>query len=406
MRKVFFGIISILVIAGLAWFFFWQKQMPATAPGEKVGETSEKAWVEVVNRGVYLVNADGTLGSELKTGDEVQSGQTLMTDNVGLANLYFSDGSVVRLETQTKIDLKDFEYFSGNKTLKVKIFLQSGRIWSRIKALMTTQSYWEVQTANAVAAVRGTSFGVVYVPGQTTIIGSVHLINVNAVDPQTKQLIEHNTAYVGEEQYIKINDQDIAGLKREIKLTSKIKPYTQAIINDAWVIKSKSQDEKLGDQTLIPTTNTSSIKEEKIVSSTEKPTEDVGETSDFSIIQRDGGSSTTVIPDETTETQNQSDNQSPVMVEEDFYSSIDYPTNENTTVDSDTTVTDPTGAAAPTDFTNSNINEENEITSDTTTTTITPNLKTNSTLTPTTTVTTTKTMVSPITNLRTTNLVR
>jgi len=58
-------------------------------------------------------------------------------------------------------------------------------------------------------------------------------------------LIEHNTAYVGEEQYIKINDQDITGLKSEVKLTSKIKPYTQAIINDAWVIKSKSLDAEL-----------------------------------------------------------------------------------------------------------------------------------------------------------------
>ena len=58
MRKIFFGVISILVIVGLIWFFFWQKQIPATAPGEQVNETAEKAWVEVVNRGVFLVNTD------------------------------------------------------------------------------------------------------------------------------------------------------------------------------------------------------------------------------------------------------------------------------------------------------------------------------------------------------------
>lgn len=352
MRKIFFGIISILVIAGLAWFFFWQKQLPATAPGEQVNETAEKGWIEVINRGAYLVNTDGTLGSELKTGDELTGGQTLMTDQTGLANLHFSDGSVARLETQTKVDLKDFEYFPGNKTLKVKIFLQSGRIWSRIKALMTTQSYWEVETSNAVAAVRGTSFGVVYVPGQTTIIGSVHLINVNAIDPQTKQLIEHNTAYVGEEQYIKINDQDIAGLKSEVKLTSKIKPYTQAIINDAWVIKSKSLDAELVGQSPTSTLikpqadedlNTKPLGEQTQpvdVMSEEKPTT----TENVTNISSGSGQNSVSSPtsDQTTEN--------------DFYYSTDDPTHSEMP---DNSSQDSVVGAAP-----DNVNDGSETTTD------------------------------------------
>ncbi len=353
MRKIFFGVISILVIAGLAWFFFWQKQIPATAPGEQVNETAEKGWIEVINRGAYLVNTDGTLGSELKTGDELTGGQTLMTDQTGLVNLHFSDGSVVRLETQTKVELKDFAYFSESQTLKVKIFLQSGRVWSRIKALITTQSYWEVETTNAVAAVRGTSFGVVYVPGQTTIIGSVHLINVNAIDPQTKKMIENNTAFVGEEQYIKINDQDIVGLKNGVKLTTKIRPYTQAIINDAWVIKSKAQDEKIEGQTVAPVVNTSSTKEEIVISSTEKTTEEIVETLDYSIIQRGSGNTTVVTPEEKTETQIQSDDQTTAVVEEVFYYSTDDPTKGDLTDDSQ--INDyPVGAAPDTAVDDSN----------------------------------------------------
>ena len=41
MRKIFLGLISILIIAGLSWFFFWQKQLPTTAPSGQAGETVE-----------------------------------------------------------------------------------------------------------------------------------------------------------------------------------------------------------------------------------------------------------------------------------------------------------------------------------------------------------------------------
>jgi hypothetical protein len=412
MRKIFFGIISILVIAGLAWFFFWQKQLPATAPGEQVNETTEKAWVEVVNRGVYLVKEDGTLGTELKTGDEVEGGQTVMTDQTGLANLHFSDGSVARLETQTKIDLKDFEYFPGNKTLKVKIFLQSGRIWSRIKALMTTQSYWEVETSNAVAAVRGTSFGVVYFPGQTTIIGSVHLINVNAIDPQSQKIVENNTAYVGAEQYIKINDQDITGLLAGVKLTSKVRPYTQAIINDAWVIKSKSLDEDLSEQSPTSTVtrpkpdeelNTKFLKEQAdSVSSTEQEQPVV---SDEEVLQK--RTADYVSGSSGSEQDSFDEPVQDEINEEDFYRSVDFPINEDTSVDSEITEPDSTGTA-PLDLTNGFQNDtaNDTQTPESATTTINPNLTTKSTSAPSALSPVTSTSILPTTNLRTTNLIR
>ena len=63
MCKIFFGLVSVLIIAGLGWYFFWQKQILATAPGEQTNGISEKGWVEVVNKGVFLVNADGTVGN-------------------------------------------------------------------------------------------------------------------------------------------------------------------------------------------------------------------------------------------------------------------------------------------------------------------------------------------------------
>ncbi len=395
MRKIFFGVISILVIAGLAWFFFWQKQLPATAPGEQVNETAEKAWVEVINRGVYLVNEDGTLGSELKTGDEVESGQTLMTDNVGLANLHFSDSSVVRLETQTKVDLKDFAYFADSKTLKVKIFLQSGRVWSRIKALMTTESYWEVETANAVAAVRGTAFGVVYVPGQTTVIGSVHLINVNAIDPQAKKMIENNTAFVGAEQYIKINDQDITGLLGGVKLVSKVKPYTQAIVNDSWVIKQKNLDQELEGQTATTTIVRPKPDDELITKPVKEQTEDSLSPEDKPIIIDEEAVQRPIDEVENPAMGGQSYSE-PVdnsQVEEDFYYATDDSTKGDLTDDSQ--INDyPVGAAPDTSVDNNQTSSSEDY--------IDPTHDSSGTLEKTTTTTT----VKPTINLRPINLIR
>ncbi len=395
MRKIFFGVISILVIVGLIWFFFWQKQIPATAPGEQVNETAEKAWVEVVNRGVFLVNTDGTLGPELKTGDEVKSGQTLMTDNVGLANLHFSDGSVARLETQTKVDLKDFAYFADSKTLKVKIFLQSGRVWSRIKALMTTQSYWEVETANAVAAVRGTAFGVVYVPGQTTVIGSVHLVNVNAVDPQAKKMIENNTAFVGAEQYIKINDQDITGLLGGVKLVSKVKPYTQAIVNDSWIIKQKNLDQELEGQTATTTIVKPKPDEELTTKPVKEQTEDSLSPEDKPAMVDEEVPQKPVDETENSATggQGSSEPASGSQIEEDFYYTADDPTHGDLTDDSQ--INDyPVGAAPDTSVDNNQTSSSEDY--------IDPTYDSSGTLEKTTTTTT----IKPAINLRPINLIR
>ncbi|HRY36547.1 MAG TPA: FecR family protein [Candidatus Magasanikbacteria bacterium] len=399
MKKIFLGLISILIIAGLIWFFFWQKQIPVTAPEGKNSETAEKGWIEVLNRGVYLVNSDGTLGSELKTGDEITGGQTVMTDNTGLANLYFSDGSVARLETQTKIDLKDFEYFPGNKTLKVKIFLQTGRVWSRIKALMTTQSYWEVETANAVAAVRGTSFGVVYVPGQTTIIGSIHLINVNAKDPQTGKIVENNTAYVGNDQYVKINDQDIKGLLNGIKLTSKVKPYSKAVENDPWIINAKTQDEKLDGQTATTTITKPEVDEELTTKPIEKP--GVGSVVSSTAPVSDGGNSAVISPSQNSETV--SDNPTTSDTTNDFYSSVE---SDETNIEPDTSQSvDPTGAVTPSDTSVSNQNETDVTATAPSEVINNPTITNRSSLTPVT-APTSSTTSTTTTKLRTTNLIR
>ena len=396
MKKIFFGAISIIIIAGLGWYFFWQKQTPVNAPTEQNSDTAEKGWIEVINRGAYLVKEDGTLGSELKTGDELTGGQTVMTDQTGLVNLHFSDGSVARLETQTKVELKDFEYFTGNKTLKVKMFLQSGRIWSRIKALMTTESYWEVETSNAVAAVRGTSYGVVYVPGQTTIIGSVHLINVNAKDPQTGKIVENNTAYVGSDQYIKINDQDIKNLESGVRLSGKVKPYTKAVENDPWVVNAKMQDEKL--EGLSPTSTVSKPKvDEELNAKPASKLEDAVSSSPDTPIS-DGGNSVVSSPFANSDVQ--TDNQNTVVPEEDFYNSVD-----NGETDSSSNAVesvDPTGAVAPSDTV---IDNQTDTAVAPATVVNNPTVTTRSSLTPVTATTSSATSTTT-TKLRTTNLIR
>lgn len=398
MKKIFFGAISVIIIAGLGWYFFWQKQTPVNAPTEQNSDTVKKGWIEVINRGAYLVKEDGTLGVELKTGDELTGGQTVMTDQTGLANLHFSDGSVARLETQTKVELKDFEYFTGNKTLKVKMFLQSGRIWSRIKALMTTESYWEVETSNAVAAVRGTSYGVVYVPGQTTIIGSVHLINVNAKDPQTGKIVENNTAYVGSDQYIKINDQDIKNLASGVRLSGKVKSYTKAVENDPWVVNAKMQDEKLEGLSPTSTVSKPKVDEELNAKPTIKPEDTITFSSDTLI--SDGGNSAVSSPSANSDFQ--TDNQNTVVPEEDFYSSVD-----NGEVDSSSNAVesvDPTGAVAPSDTVIDNQTETDTATAPSTVIN-NPTVTTRSSLTPVTAPTSSATSTTT-TKLRTTNLIR
>ena len=73
--------------------------------------------------------------------------------------LKLKDGSVIRLGAASKLVIKS-AYFgkSGEKNFSAKLMF--GQVWSKVSGLLGGDSKFEVETDNAVAGVRGTTFRV------------------------------------------------------------------------------------------------------------------------------------------------------------------------------------------------------------------------------------------------------
>src|SRR5690606_19363569 len=68
------------------------------------------------------------------------------------------DGSFIRLGSSSKVTLDEGHL---GATRKVSVTMWLGRIWAKVAKEVADDSKFEVETANAVAGVRGTSFTVI-----------------------------------------------------------------------------------------------------------------------------------------------------------------------------------------------------------------------------------------------------
>lgn len=193
-------------------------QQVTTTPSE-----SSKPWVEVVNAKLVTLNdADGSVLKELKTGDEITAGVTLQTDALGQANIYFPDGSIARLDANTKLIIKDASFSGDTNKISVRLKLLAGKVWSKVFELATPDSTWEVSTPNSVATVRGTAFAVGYNNGKSSLMVSEHKVAMAVLDTTNDTKIPHLETLVNEGEQLDMNDLDIRVMKDKVtKLEAK-----------------------------------------------------------------------------------------------------------------------------------------------------------------------------------------
>lgn len=215
-------------------------------PEETADNKTAKPWVEVVKNGVWEMADNESVIRELKTGDILNTPTLIKTNETGLANLYLTDGSVMRLDINTRLTLENSEYEEKNGQLKVGVDLSVGRLWSKIWTLMTPDSLWEVRTTNAVAVVRGTAYGVEYQNQTTKIIGSDDPVTVLAVDPLTNQIIPERLVVIGENKLIEITKEKVEMIKQSQDLFNKMVAATPVkVYQEEWIKRARQADENL-----------------------------------------------------------------------------------------------------------------------------------------------------------------
>lgn len=121
-------------------------------------EPTNSAQVTILEGTAWRVPAKGDKVA-LAVDAPVFEGDTLESDAGARLQVSFKDGSVIRVGSSSKLLLKS-AYFGekGEKNVNAKLFF--GRAWSKVVGLVGGESKFEVETDNAVAGVRGTTFRV------------------------------------------------------------------------------------------------------------------------------------------------------------------------------------------------------------------------------------------------------
>jgi len=108
--------------------------------------------------GSAKISEDGSSWEEVENGEELEEGLYIKTESGSRATVVFPDNSITRLDENTTIQLQEI-YIDKDNT-QINIFLETGRIWSRVIEFITTdESEFSVETSDSVAMVRGTIFG-------------------------------------------------------------------------------------------------------------------------------------------------------------------------------------------------------------------------------------------------------
>jgi hypothetical protein len=89
---------------------------------------------------------------------EVMAGDQITTSVTGRARLRWPNGTLTTIEEDSKITISELS--DGGSRSRIELIF--GDMWSRVTRILGSGEYYEVQTQDTVAAVRGTTFRTTY----------------------------------------------------------------------------------------------------------------------------------------------------------------------------------------------------------------------------------------------------
>ncbi len=165
---VAFSLLIIIVASFSASNFL--SPSPALASGCTLSILSGSVEVQVPER-------DGKQGAD---GMTLDIGTRVRTASDASALLTFFDGSTLKLEPGTDIEIQQLKY-DEEKAITIVLKQWMGRTWSRVEKMADAGSHYEIETPSACAVVRGTLFTTeVDATGATTVATTQGLVSVVA----------------------------------------------------------------------------------------------------------------------------------------------------------------------------------------------------------------------------------
>jgi hypothetical protein len=150
--------------------------------GSMASETGGIDAVVVIIHGTARIYAKGaTTGLPLKKGDHISKDQEIAIAEKSRIELKFPDGTVMRLSEKSRLRMNELAFNKQTDQKNVKVGLSTGKLWAKVRKLITPNSSVEVITQNAVAGVRGTIYRINVEDDKSAMVkvydGSVYVSN-------------------------------------------------------------------------------------------------------------------------------------------------------------------------------------------------------------------------------------
>ena len=120
------------------------------------GKTAQITFLE----GKATRRREGRSAVELRQGTALTTGDLVETREEARLEIRFSDGSLLRLGPKAKLQLSEAHFTGGPARRRMTAKLFFGQIWAKVTSVIQGDQKFQIETENAVAGVRGTTFRV------------------------------------------------------------------------------------------------------------------------------------------------------------------------------------------------------------------------------------------------------
>ena len=188
----------------------------------------------------------------LKTGDQLTQGEIVQTESRSRLELRLDDKSLLRLGPGSQLKLTEANFASdGTRKLSVKLFF--GNLWARVTSAVNGDQRFAVETENAVAGVRGTTFQVDARTDKSVLVrvfdGAVAVAQPQAEPAKNPAgTLRHEIA--GPQEVTRAAWEKLVGAQMQIVVSKKGVPGEPAPIapadieKDTWVKWNQERDAK------------------------------------------------------------------------------------------------------------------------------------------------------------------
>ncbi len=127
------------------------------APAQQVSQAIRKAVVTLVKGSAELVRADAP-PTPLRANSFLVAGDRISTGTGAIVELIIDNQSVLRLRDKTILQLVAIQDSSNDQKARTSVFLEAGRVWSKVRKWAGPMVGFQVKMPNAIAGVHGTTF--------------------------------------------------------------------------------------------------------------------------------------------------------------------------------------------------------------------------------------------------------